>query len=70
MNKSLGYWLRDMLNFYSLEKGMGMVFLPHVTCDFSRKMFLVLNFMNWPNFMAWLPLLLEVLVNMCIAIAT
>ena len=31
-------------------------------------MFLVLYFINWPNFIAWLLLLLAILVNMCIAI--
>ena len=31
-------------------------------------MFLVLYSINQPNFMAWLPLLLEILGNMCIAI--
>ena len=36
---------------------------------FGMKMFLKLYSFNWPNFIAWLPLLLEILVNMCIAIA-
>ena len=31
-------------------------------------MFLMLQSINWPNFIAWLSLLLEVLVNMCIKI--
>ena len=31
-------------------------------------MFLMLYSINQPNFMAWLPLLLEILGNMCIAI--
>ena len=31
-------------------------------------MFLVLYFINWPNFIAWLLLLLAILVNMCIAV--
>ena len=31
-------------------------------------MFLMLYSINWPNFIVWLPLLLEILGNMCIAI--
>ena len=36
--------------------------------DFSRKIFLTLYFINWTNFIAWLPLLLEILGNMRITI--
>ena len=36
--------------------------------DFSRKLFIVLYSINWPNFIVWLPLLCEILGNMCIAI--
>ena len=54
-----------MLNFNFLEKGLGTVSLPHFMYDFSRKVFLVLYSIIWPNFNAWLPLLLEILVNMC-----
>ena len=57
-----------MLNFDSLEKGLGIVSTPHFVCDFSRKMFLILYALNWANLIAWLLLLLEILVNMCIAI--
>ena len=42
--------------------------LPHFYQDFWRKMFLLLHFINWPNFIAWLLLLREVLTNMCIVI--
>ena len=58
-----------MLNFDILEKGLGIVCPPHFVYDFSRKMFFMLYFINWPNSIAWLPLLLEILVSMCIAIA-
>ena len=58
---------RDMLNFDFLKKGLGIVFTPLFVFDFSRKVFLVLHF-SWPNFIAWLPLLLEILFNMCIVI--
>ena len=36
--------------------------------DFSRKMFLMLHSINWPNFIIWLPFLLEILGYMCIKI--
>ena len=52
-----------MLNFEFLEKGLGIVSLPPFVYDFSRKMFLMLYPINWPNFIAWLLLLLEILVN-------
>ena len=54
--------------FWFSEKGLGIVSPPHFMYDVSRKMFLVLYFINWPNFSVWLPLLLEILCNMCIAI--
>ena len=57
-----------MFNFDFLEKRLGIVSPPHLVYDFSRKMFFMLDSMNWPNFIAWLPIFLEILVNMCIAI--
>ena len=57
-----------MLNFVLLEKGLGIASLAHFAYDFLRKIFLMLYAINWPNLIAWLPLLLEILVNMCIAI--
>ena len=59
-----------MLNFDFLEKGLEMASLPHFVYDFLREMFLMLYSMNWPNFITWLPLLLETLLNMCIAIVS
>ena len=56
-----------MLNFDFLEKGLGTVLPPNFVYDFSRKIFLMLYSVNWPNFIVWLPLLLEILGNMCIA---
>ena len=57
-----------MLNFDFLKKGLGIVSPAHFVYDFSTKMFLLLYSINWPNFIAWLSLLLEILSNMCIAI--
>ena len=57
-----------MLNFNFSEKGLGLVSPPHFVYDFSRKMFLMLHSINWPNLIVWLPLLLEIFDNMCITI--
>ena len=36
--------------------------------DFRGKIFLTFHSINWPNFIVWLPLFLEILENKCIAI--
>ena len=55
-----------MLIFNFPEKGQGLVFPPHFEYDFLKKLFLVLYSINWPNFIVWLPILLEILGNICI----
>ena len=60
-------WSRDMLNFYILFKGLGLVFVSHFVYDSSRKTFLLYS-VNWLNFIVWLLLLLEILDNISIAI--
>ena len=62
------YWCRDMFNFDFLDKGLGIVSITHFAYDFSTKMFLMLYSINWPKFIACLPLLIEILGNMFIAI--
>ena len=57
-----------MLNFDFLDKGLGIVSPAHFVDDFSTKMFRMLYSINLPNFIAWLPLLLQILGNICIAI--
>ena len=57
-----------MLNFNFPQKGQGLVSPLHFVNDFSRKMFLLLYSINRPNFIVWLPLLLEILGNMCVTI--
>ena len=57
-----------MLNLDFLEKGLGIIFAQHFLYDFSRKMFLMLYSIKRPNLIAWLPLLHEISVNMCIEI--
>ena len=66
--KTLDYWSRDCLILIFLEKSLGKVSPPHFMYDFLRKMFFMLHSVNWPTFIAWLFLLLEILGNMCIAI--
>ena len=66
--KALQYWSRDMLKFDLLDKVLGIVSPAHFVYDFPTKMFLMLYSINWPSFTAWLPLLLEILGNICIAI--
>ena len=58
-----------MLNSDFLDKGLRIVSPAHFVYDFATKMFLMLYPINWSNFTARLPLLLEILGNMCIAIA-
>ena len=65
---TLDYWFRDMPNFNFPGKGLGLVSPSHFVYNFSRKMFLMLHSTNWANFIVWLPLLLEILGNMCITI--
>ena len=57
-----------MLNLDFLEKGLGIVSPPHFVYDFSGKMFLMLYSIKRSNFIVSLPLLLEILGNLCIAI--
>ena len=58
-----------MFNFdFFLKKDLGIVFPSHCLYDFSKKMFLKFYSINWPYFIAWLSLLLEILVNMYIVI--
>ena len=45
-----------------------LVSLPHFLRNFWRKTFLLFYYINWPNFIVWLPLIREILSNMCIII--
>ena len=67
--QTLDYWSRNMLNFDFLEKDVAIVSTPYFVHDFSRKMVLIWYSIDWPNFIVWLPLLLEILGNICVAIA-
>ena len=50
-----------------MKRGPELVSLPHFPHNFWRKIFLLVYSINWPNFLVWLPLLCEILGNMCIA---
>ena len=50
------------------KRGLGLVSLPHFLHNFWRIVFLLLHFTNWPNFIFWLPLLLEILGNTSVVI--
>ena len=51
-----------------MEKGPPTVFPRLFLYDLSRKIFLKLYSINWTSFIIWLPLLLEILGNMCIVV--
>ena len=58
------YLILTFLKKQSLE----LVSLTNVLHNFWRKTFLSFYPINWPSFIVWLPLLREILDNMCIAI--
>ena len=68
LHKILDCQSRDMLNFAFLEKGLGLVSPSHFVYESSRKIFFMLYSINWSDFTIWLPLLIEILGNMCIVI--
>ena len=58
------FWLFSIyFNFDFL--GLEINSPPHFAYDFPKKIFLMLYSINWPNLFVWLPLLLEILGNMC-----
>ena len=57
-----------MLNFGFLNEVLGIVSPAYIVHVFSTKIFLMLYSINSPDFIAWLPLLLEILGNLRITI--
>ena len=49
--------------FLKKEGGLGLVSLSHFLHDFWRKIFLTLYAIKWPDLIAWVPLLLEIMGN-------
>ena len=70
-DKDFIFWLNNLMHTVLEEN---IVSPPHCVWFFKNvfknfsKMFLMLCSINWANFFAWLSLLLEILVNLCIAI--
>ena len=56
--------IQSMPNLNFEEDDLGLVSPLHFV--YTCFMFLMLHSINWPNFVVWLPLLLEILGNMCI----
>ena len=54
--------------FQKTKSGLELVSLPYFLHNVWRKIFIMLYSMNWPNFIAWLSLFLEISGNMYIAI--
>ena len=55
------YLIKDL---FKKQKRLELISLPHCLHDFW-KIFLRLCFINWPNFIDWLPLLLQILGKRC-----
>ena len=68
LHEILDCWSRDKFNFNFSEKVLRLVSPRQFVYDFSRRVFLMLHSINWPNFIVGLPLLLEIMGNMCITI--
>ena len=69
-NRSKGaeHLLLSHTKFLKKTRGFELVFLALFLLDFWRKIFLLLSSITWTNFIAWLPLLHEILGNMWIVI--
>ena len=55
--------------FLKYKTRLGTSISPPYVHDVWRKIFLLLHSTDWPNFIVWLPLLREILDNICITIA-
>ena len=67
LHETLDYWSRDILNFDFSEKGLGSCSTAFCVWIFKKHVSHVYS-INWPYYIAWLPLLLEILINTCIVI--
>ena len=66
-NQAADYWLLSYIKILK-KRSQKLVFLPYFLHDFWRKTFLLLYSIVWPNLIVWLPLIREIMSNMCIAI--
>ena len=60
--------IQEYAQFCFSRKESGNSFFTKFCERLSKKMFLMLYSINWPNFIFWLPLFFEILGNKCIAI--
>ena len=67
-NEAANHLLLPHFRLFQKKKGVELVSLPHFLHNFWRKIFLSLYFINSLSFIVWLPLLREILGNMCIVI--
>ena len=51
-----------------IKRDLELFSLTHFLQDFWTEIFLLIYSINWPNFIAWLRLLCDILGNMCIVI--
>ena len=67
-NKLQTTFFHLILSFYKKRKRFGTSLFASFSAYFLKKILLLLYYINWPNFIVWLPLLCEILSNMCITI--
>ena len=67
LSKYIGTKLQSICSklFQKVKKGLELVSLPHFLHDFLKKIFLLFYSINRPNFIVRLPLLREILSNIC-----
>ena len=67
----LNCWPFAFTLYHTLKKKRSpeLVSIPHFPYNFWRKISLTLYFINWSNAIVWLPLIFEILGNICIVIS-
>ena len=66
VSKSRSMKISSSLFFLFEKGGLDLVSVHDFLHNFWRKVFLTLYYINWPNLIVWLPLLVELLGNMLI----
>ena len=69
LNKNSNCWSRDMLNFSFSEKDLELFLRYILYMIFQKKnFFFMLYSLNWPNFIAWLSLFLNIFGTICVTV--
>ena len=69
LNKNSNRWSRDMLNFSFSEKDLELFLRYILYMIFQKKnFFFMLYSLNWPNFIAWLSLFLNIFGTTCVTV--